>query len=440
MMQPWFDEAKFGVFIHWGIYAVGRRGGESWPIAHGQCSHDEYMEQMKGFSASKYRPQEWAQLFRECGAKYAVLTTKHHDGVTLWPTKTGAPSIPNETNCGDLVGPFLDALRGEGLKAGLYFSHTDWSHVDHMSVLTGLDEEEILELQKNKTVWRELWTKGKTQKESDESFTEKWERFLKLHRAQQSEILGEYGEVDLIWFDVHLGQDRFDYRFRELREFIHGFNPKTVINSRMDGHGDYETPEQFIPVYPPKGPWELCMTTNATWSYNGEEKDYKTSFEVITMLCECLGMGGNMLLNIGPDEDGVIPDEQVAILRSVGDWIQRHEEAVYKTRRGLPHGFAYHHSSLNLEGDVVYLYVAHVSVESTSIKGIKNKIRRTSLLGSGVECSHKRIGGAPWLGVPGTLWIDLPREALEKEVSVLKVELEGKLDLTDGEGVEIDMN
>lgn len=441
MMQSWFPDAKFGVFVHWGIYAVGRRGGESWPLARAKCSHEEYMQQMEGFDASAYDPREWATLFKECGARYAVLTTKHHDGVTLWPTKTDSPSIPKEKSCGDLVGSYLAAMRGAGLKTGLYFSHTDWSHLEHMEVLTGRSREELLELRKQAVELAAMWGDGKTLEDDpkDERVL-KWEAFLDFHRAQLGELLGNYGPIDLIWFDVMMGEDRFDYRCSELRDFIHTKSPTTVINSRLGTQGDYETPEQFIPVHAPVGPWELCMTTNNSWSFTGDEKEYKTPFELLTMFCECLGMGGNLLLNVGPDEHGVIPEQQVALLKTMGAWISRHEEAVHGTRRGLPYGYAYHHTSMNEEGDLIYVYLAHVPKESTSIKGIHNEIKKISLLGSGVECSHKRIGGAPWLNVPGTLWIDLPKDGLEAEVSVLKIELEGALELHDGRGVEIDAN
>ncbi len=182
------------------------------------------------------------------------------------------------------------------------------------------------------------------------------------------------------------------------------------------------------------------MTTNNTWSYTGREEQYKSPFEIITMFCECLGMGGNMLLNIGPDEHGSIPARQVELLETLGAWVHKHKEAVYGTIRGLPHGYAYHFSSYNKARDIIYLYVAHVPKESTSINGIKNEIKRITVLGDGAECGFKRIGGASWLGVPGTLWIDIPKHKLDDNVTVLKIELDAPLCLYGGEGVEIEVN
>lgn len=442
MMQQWFKDAKLGIFIHWGIYAVQRRGGESWPIARAEVSYNDYLTQMQEFKAADYDPARWADLFARSGARYAVLTTKHHDGVALWPTRQDGPSIPNATGLPDLVGPFVEAVRAKGMKAGLYFSHTDWSNVDHMSVLAGKSPEEILEMRKQALNYREIWQKSQQEEDlsGDAEYQAAWQRFLDFHRAQLTEILTDYRPVDLIWFDVMMGRKGFPYKTAELRDHIHSICPDTVINSRLAEHGDYETPEQFIPVHPPKGPWELCMTTNNTWSFTGREEQYKTPYEIITMFCECLGMGGNMLLNVGPDQNGRIPAQQVELLEALGAWTSKHEEAVYGTLRGLPHGYAYHFTSRNKARDTIYLYMAHVPREGTPIKGIKNEIKAVTVVGDGSPCSSKRIGGAPWKGVPGTLWIDVPKDALDENVTVLKIELDGPLDLHGGEGVEIDIN
>lgn len=424
-----------------------KRGGESWPIVKGEVSYDEYMTQIKEFTASEYDPDNWADLFSRAGAKYAVLTIKHHDGVALWPTKADGPSICNDgaVKQDDLVEPFLKALDKKGLRRGLYFSHTDWSCLDHWSVICGKDEAELREMRKRAINFRELWEEqlkaddtGRLAK--DPAYQRKWENFLKFHRTQLGELLGNYGDIDLIWFDVMLQREGFDYKTGEIRDFIHSFSDKTVINSRLGEHGDYETPEQFIPVYPPKGPWELCVTTNNTWSYTGREEQYKSAYEIITMFTECLGMGGNMLLNVGPDEKGIIPEQQVKLLETLGQWIRKHEEAVYGTRRGLPHGYAYGFTSLNKTGDTIYLYLSHLPKETTQIKGIHNRVKRVTLLGNGAECATKRIGGAPWMNVPGSLAISVPTDGLDPYVTVLKIELEGKLDLYSGEGVEIDVN
>ena len=442
MMQPWFKEAKLGIFIHWGMYAVGRRGGESWPLFNGQASFDEYFAEIGGFDAANYDPGAWAKLFAESGAKYAVLTTKHHDGVALWPTKQNDLSLPTRNGLPDLVGPYVDALRHNGLKVGLYYSHCDWANPDCLSVMTSQSKEKLAELRNERVKYFEFWQKNHALPDParQPELQASWSQFLKFHRAQLGEILTGYGPVDLIWFDGQFPNEGFDWCSGDIREFIHSICPATVINSRLEERGDYESPEQFIPVHPPKGPWEVCLTTNETWSFTGREEQYKTPFEVITMFCECLSMGGNLLLNVGPNEHGDIPTQQVELLKTLGAWIRRHEEAIYRTERGLPHGYAYHSTTLNKNRDTLYLYLAHLSKEGTPVKGIKNKIKRISVLGRDAECSHKRIGGAGWIGVPGTLWINVPNDCLDEFVTVLKVELDGPLDLYSGEGAEILVN
>ena len=135
MLQPWFSDAKFGIFIHWGIYSLGNTS-ESWPFFSGDVAYDDYMAQAKEFTAEHYDPEEWARLFAAAGAKYAVLTTKHHDGFALWFTKENSLNAVESSPAGrDLIGPYCDALRKYGLKVGLYYSHLDWSHPDYASVL-----------------------------------------------------------------------------------------------------------------------------------------------------------------------------------------------------------------------------------------------------------------------------------------------------------------
>lgn len=442
MIQDWFTDAKLGIFIHWGVYAVGRRGSESWPLFRAGVGYDQYLSEMNGFTASAYDPDAWAALIARSGAKYAVLTTKHHDGVALWPTKQDAPSLPNQLGLPDLVAPFVEAVRKRNIHPGLYFSHTDWHHPGHMRVLTGKTEAELMALQAAETNYGELRDEMAKHPEraEDPELQACWQRFLDFHRAQLGEILTNYGPIDLIWFDVMMKQPGFDYKTAEIRDFIHGIHPNTVINSRLAEHGDYETPEQFIPVHPPKGPWELCMTTNNTWSHTGREENYKTPFEILLMFCECLGMGGNLLLNIGPDEQGVVPPQQVKLLETLGDWVHKHAEAVYGTVRGLPHGYAYGFSSLNKTRDTLYLYLPQFPAGGTPVKGIHNDIKRVTVLGRDAECATKRVGGARWLGVPGTLWINAPAGTGDEHITVLKIELDGPLNLYGGEGVEIDLN
>jgi alpha-L-fucosidase len=249
MMQPWFSDAKFGIFIHWGIYSLGN-AGESWPFFNGEVSYEDYMAQASEFTAEKYDPDEWARLFAQAGAKYAVLTAKHHDGFALWHTKESTLNAVEASPAGrDLIGPYCDALRKHGLKVGIYYSHLDWSHPDYASVLpTGAQPHDHAQKHSNRFAYPQ-----------GEQNPQAWERFLQFHRAQLKELCTQY-KPDLLWFDGDWERDPEQWRFAELKDQLQEWAPGVIVNSRMGGHGDYGTPEQAIPIAAPEGPWEFCVT------------------------------------------------------------------------------------------------------------------------------------------------------------------------------------
>ena len=413
--MQWFQDAKLGIFIHWGIYAVDGTS-ESWAFFRNEVPYDEYMSQAAGFTASKYDPEAWAKLFKEAGAKYAVLTSKHHDGVALWDTKFSDLNVVDKTPAArDLLTPYCDALRAEGLKVGLYFSHLDWSHPDYASTIP---EEWSEKEDRNPFSYPE---KGKEDPEA-------WERFLEFHRGQITELMDQFNP-DLYWFDGDWERTAEQFKMKELREYILAAHPDAILNSRMDGFGDYATPEQGVPINPPDGPWELCMTINDSWGFRFIDQNFKSSRQIIQTFAECIGTGGNLLLDIGPREDGTIPEEEVNVLKDLGSWISRHEEAVYPTKKGLPFGHFYGPTTLNKSDDVIYLYVLDTPKEYVTLKGIRNKIKRVRVVGSDRDLNFKRFGGAAWQNIPGILYIDVPKDVNDEYITVLAVELEGALDL-----------
>lgn len=429
MIQQWFKDAKLGIFIHWGIYAV-KGVSESWSFYHDSISYEDYMKQCEGFTAKNYNPKYWAELFKSIGTRYAVLTTKHHDGVALWDTKLNDLSVVKRTPAkSDLVKPWVEAMREHGIKVGLYYSHLDWSHPDYASILRE-DERENKD-----TLVRHKYTHPK----GEEDF-EAWERFLKFHREQLKELMTNFAPVDLLWFDGDWEKSAEQWRMPELREFLHSLNPNVVLNSRMWGYGDYKTPEQGIPIIRPEGPWEFCVTINDSWGYQHKDKNYKSVRQLIKMFADCIGMGGNMLLDIGPMEDGTIDEEQEKRLKGFGEWIRKHEEAIFGTEAGLPHGHFYGPSTLSKDKKILYLYYFNRSYDDIAVKGIRNKIKKASVVGSSLELNYKKIGGAPWLNIPGILWIDVPESAIDNNCTVIKIELEEELDLYRGTGQNIELN
>lgn len=311
MLQEWFKKSRLGIFIHYGIYAVNGTS-ESWAFKTGECSYKTYMKQKDGFTASKYDPNEWAELFRKAGASYCVLTSKHHDGVALFDTaeKEGL-SVIKDTPCKkDLIAPYCEAMRKQGLKVGLYFTQLDWSHPDYTSM---------------------HWKSFSMFLDKRFGNNKRWQNFKAFHRRQLKEILTNYGSIDLIWFDGDWERTQTDWDFKEMRQFLDEYSPQTVINSRIGKYGDYETPEQQIPVQAPKGYWEYCMTANDSWGYRPKDKNFKSSYEIERTLCEIATMGGILLLDFGPKEDGTLPQEAVAILNDLAKFYQNYRQGVYES-------------------------------------------------------------------------------------------------------------
>ncbi|MBV9469083.1 MAG: alpha-L-fucosidase [Abitibacteriaceae bacterium] len=426
MMQSWFPDAKLGIFLHWGIYSV-KGIPESWAFFNRQISYEDYMAQCSGFTANHYDPQAWANLFQRAGAKYAVLTSKHHDGVALWDTQLSDLSVVKQTPAArDLLTPYCEALREKGLKVGIYFSHLDWSHPDYAPIPP--EERHGDTMEKAYQQW------------SDGPNNPTWQRFLKFHRGQLEELCTRFGKVDLLWFDGDWTPGDEYWRMAELREQLLSWQPETILNSRMRGHGDYQTPEQGIPISRPEGPWEFCVTINDSWGYQPQDQNYKSVRQIVRMFAECIGMGGNLLLDITPKEDGIFPPEQVERLEALGDWIRQHEEAVYATEAGLPAGHLYGTSTLSKDHQTLYAMIFDRPWDEIAIKGIRNQIKRVSVVGSGHELSYRKMGGAAWMNIPGVLWIEVPEAELNPNATVIKIELDGPLDLYSGAGHAIESN
>ncbi|MDG1954773.1 MAG: alpha-L-fucosidase [Polaribacter sp.] len=409
----WFKDAKFGIFIHWGIYAVNGID-ESWSFYNNYISYIDYMKQLNGFTAKNYNPTEWAKLIKESGAKYTVITTKHHDGVALWNTKQNDLSIAKKTPAKkDLITPFVNAVRKENLKVGLYFSLLDWSHPDYPN-----------------------FTRTKTKYKKDEK---KWKSFTKFNFGQLKELTKF--NPDLYWFDGDWEQSADKWKAKEIRQLLLKNNPNTFINSRLQGYGDYATPEQGVPITKPLSKfWELCMTMNNSWGFQPNDKVYKSVNQLIRILVDCISMGGNLLLDIAPKPDGTIPEEQIKILKGIGRWTNKHKEAIYGTRSGIPKEHFNGYTALSKDKTTLYLYVDNKPNGPLLIKGLKNKVNRIWVVGNGTKLSHKVVGKQYWSSVPGMLYIDVPEKVQDKDVTVIAILLKGKVDLYREEVKAIESN
>lgn len=489
--MQWFADAKLGIFIHWGIYAVDGTS-ESWSFHNRQTTYPVYMGQLYRFGAERYNPKAWAALIKESGAQYTVITTKHHDGVAMYKTRFLTPPSPYSLNksqplaypkaknkndrsmylwnpkhplsvvdqspaARDVIAPFAEAVRAEGLKFGAYYSLLDWSHGDYPGFFND---------------------QGRYKLTDD---TLRWKMFTEFMHGQVQELSDQF-HPDLFWFDGDWEHSNAEWNAEKIRRDILASNPNAILNGRLQGLGDYATPEQNMPITRPVlvGPdgkvksrlWELCMTSNDNWGWRPNDTLMKTSNEVIRIFSECLGMGGNLLLDIGPKADGSITPEQTRLLKDLGRWTSKHAEAIYGTVAGLPEGHFYGPSTLSKDSQTLYLYLTQVQgidkddkyineeeledaindvlgnkgsdlIEldgssgltcSVMLKGLRNEILSAEVLGVEGKLHPKIVGKISWSSVPGTVFLKVPVDALDEDVTVLKLKLKGPLSLYRGAG------
>ncbi|MBB1284294.1 alpha-L-fucosidase [Flavisolibacter sp. BT320] len=408
--MQWFADAKLGIFIHYGIYAV-KGVDESWSFYNKKIVHREYMNQMNGFTAKKYNPEAWADLIKESGAKYAVITTKHHDGVALWPTKQDHFSVVKNTPAKrDLLQPFYAALDKRGIKKGAYFSLIDWSHEDYPAITKDSNRYKIA------------------------NEPQRWQRFQNFFQSQIDEVATAY-QPDLWWFDGDWEHSAEEWQSSKVRNNILQKKPTAIINGRIQGYGDYDTPEQNFPVSRPTFHWwELCMTTNNNWGYQPQDTAWKTPYEVITIFADVISNGGNMLLNISPKEDGTLPPQQVTILKELGRWNKKHESAIFNTVAGLPQGHFYGPSTLSKDSTRLFLFLPGKVSGQVVVKGLINPIKKISVVGKETALPHKIVGKISWSPVPGLVYIPVPESVQDQYNTVLAVELDGPLRLYSGKG------
>lgn len=401
--MDWFADARLGIFIHWGIYAVDGID-ESWSFFNGYISHDDYMKQLDSFTAENYDPAYWAELIEKSGAGYAVITTKHHDGVALWNSDFGDLNVVDNTPAGrDLIRPFVDELRKQNLKVGLYYSLLDWSHPDYPNFT-------------------------RSEKRYEDA-PERWERFTKFNLGQINEISEKFNP-DLVWFDGDWEQNAEAWKAKEIRELLLEDNPSVIINSRLAGYGDYATPEQGVPIFKPEEKyWELCITMNDSWGYQHNDHNYKTPNQVIRIFADVISKGGNLLLDIGPKADGTIPEEQAETLEAIGRWTKKHSEAIYGTHAGIPKDYYSGPSTLSSDSTILYLFVEHHPNGPIAVKGLKNKINRIRVVGDGTKLSWDIKMKQYWSETPGIVYIEIPDKSMDLDVTIIALQLAGKLSL-----------
>ncbi|MCK8487028.1 alpha-L-fucosidase [Paenibacillus sp. MBLB2552] len=387
----WFLRDRFGMFIHWGLYAIPARG--EWVRSVEKMDSQTYQAYFEAFHPERYDPQAWAKTAKASGMKYAVLTAKHHDGFCLYDSKL-TDYKSTKTPCGrDLVREFLDAFRHEGIKVGLYYSLLDWHHPDYPAYGDRHHPMRENEAYKNRTP--------------------DFENYLAYMHGQVKELLTDYGRLDLMWFDFSYdGMTGETWRATELIRMIRSLQPHVLIDNRLDASGEYggsiksadpleysgdfASPEQIIPpagVVDARGcpvPWEACITLNNNWGYHANDPMYKSPKTVIRKLIECVSKNGNLLLNVGPNAKGEIPAESRRILAEIGDWLTANGDSIYGCGAApleKPEWGRY-----TRKGNRLYAHIFEESVGPVNLNGLAGVIKSVRLLADGSELTLVR----PW--------------------------------------------
>jgi len=290
----WWHEAKFGMFIHFGLYSV--IGRHEWAMEMEGIPVAEYEKLAEQFNPKPYAAREWARLAKRAGMKYMVMTTKHHEGFCLFDTEFTDYCAPKRACGRDLVAEFVEAARAEGLRVGFYYSLMDWHHPDGARCA----EDEAAR-----------------------------KRFVKYIHGQVRELMTNYGKIDILWYDVPWPLDAEGWESAKMNRMVRELQPDIIINNRSGLPEDFSTPEQHVRGEPAGRAWEACMTMNDSWGYHKADDNWKTPKQILRYLITCARDGGNYLLNIGPKPDGSVPEESVHILNVVGEWMDKYGHTIY---------------------------------------------------------------------------------------------------------------
>ena len=414
MEHNWFDEARLGMFVHWDH--ASQRGWEvSWPLVGGVFSLpycqkvgvDEYHALTATFDPQAWDATDLARRARAAGMRYAVVTTRHHSGFSMFATKLSDHNVMN-TPCGrDLVREAVDAFRAEGLRVGIYYSLSDWHHPDYPAF-----REEF-----------KPYVLGQSPPLPSEAEAARYREYL---MGQLDELLTGYGRIDVIWFDGQWERRADWWHPDEIEALLRRLQPGILINNRLPGRGDFDTPEQFIPATPPTGRWESCLTMNESWGWNPDDTHYKTPRAIVHALCETAGRGGNLLLNVSPRGDGSLPPEQTERLDSLGTWLDTHGEAIYATTAGLEPWQFYGPSTKR--ANRIYAFLLMRPYETVTVRGLPiRRIARVTLLGSDTALHFDtRTGVMNQLEQDpiGEVILTVPPHLLDDLASVIAIDIE----------------
>ena len=429
--MEWWREARFGMFIHWGVYAVpaGTYKGQKinrigeWIMNRGKIPVAEYQQFAGQFNPVQYDADAWVRLAKEAGMKYIVITAKHHDGFALFDSKATKWDIVDASPYGkDLLKPLAEACRKYGVKLGFYYSHAqDWCHpggaASRRVTTEGWANPDSARIDAYTAANGGHWDPVQTSRTMAQYIDE-------VAVPQVKELLTNYGDVAVLWWDTPT--DMTD-EFAEKLNAQLKLQPHIITNDRLkrpDYLGDYATPEQRIPKIGELDgkDWETCMTMNGTWGYKSYDSAWKSTTTLVQNLIDIASKGGNYLLNIGPKADGTIPPESIERLKQVGAWMKVNGEAVYGTKGSPLKPLAWGRCTRKEVNGNTFLYFSVFEWPvngKLEVPGVKNKVISAKLLSNGNAVKTSSAGDV--------LTVTLPVAPTDKIASVIRVELKGSL-------------
>lgn len=420
--KAWFVEARFGMFIHWGLYALGAR--HEWLKNREEIADADYHKYFENFDPDLYDPKEWARRAREAGMKYVVLTSKHHEGFCLWDSKVTDYKVTKTPYGKDLIAPYVEAFRAEGLKVGFYYSLIDWHHPDFPI--------DVHHPQRNHADAARM-NEGRDMT-----------RYAAYMRDQVRELLTNYGKIDVIWFDFSYpnrtyrdfpGKGHKDWQSEELLKLVRELQPEIIVNNRLDlldeeGYlPDITTPEQYTPRVAPKikgqdVTWEACHTFSGSWGYYRDEETWKDPEQLIKLLVDTVSLGGNLLMNVGPTARGTFDQRANDALAVYGEWLRLNGRAIYGA--GPSTSTVPRDCRLTQNGNRLYLHIYSWPFRHIHFEGLADRIAYAQFLHDASEVKWlspvPHVDSNTGVAVPeGMITLELPVRKPNVTVPVIEI-------------------
>ncbi|MGH9735965.1 MAG: alpha-L-fucosidase [Candidatus Acidiferrales bacterium] len=346
--MEWWHAAKFGMFIHWGVYSTIQR--HEWVMEDEAIPIEEYMAHARTFKPKSNAARAWAKLARETGQKYMVMTTKHHEGFCNFATDRTTYCAPKQGPGRDLVREYVEAARAEGMRVGFYYSLMDWHHPDGARCKADEDARK---------------------------------RFVEYTHGLVHDIMSDYGKIDVLWYDVDWPLTAEQWESERMNEMVFKLQPDIIVNNRNGLRGDFSTPEQHVEAAEAGRAWETCMTLNDSWGYQKADDNWKSAKTVIRNLVSCARDGGNYLLNVGPMPDGSIPEPIIQVFSEVGQWMQRNGHTIYESDLCQVRDSDY--ATFTRRGNTLYMHVYFWPGDYVAISGLRTGVKSAHLLANDQE-------------------------------------------------------